>query len=47
MNEAIDSAIKAIVRKIESGGSADDAMKYAQACLNLAHVKQVVKNVNT
>lgn len=47
MNESIDDAIKAMTEKVKSEGSADHAMKFAQAALNLAYAKQVLGRIGT
>lgn len=38
----IASAIKVLAEKITSSVKADDALKYTQAALNLAHTDQVL-----
>ena len=43
METAINAAIKLLAEKITSEVKSDDALKYTQAALNLAHVLQVVK----
>ena len=39
MIETIDKAIKDLAKKIDGDIKADEALKYTQAALNLAHVK--------
>jgi len=41
MNTSINNAIKLLAEKIVNETKADDALKYTQAALNLAHVLQV------
>ena len=43
MENAIETAIKLLAEKIVGDIKADDALKYTQAALNLAHVLQVKK----
>lgn len=43
MTETIENAIKKLAEKITSDIKSDDALKYTQAALNLAHVLQVKK----
>ena len=43
METAIDAAIKLLAEKIAGDVKADDALKFTQAALNLAHVLQVKK----
>lgn len=43
METAIDAAIELLAEKITGEVKADDALKYTQAALNLAHVLQVKK----
>jgi len=43
MNEAIDKAIKELANRITNDVKGSDAMQLTQAALNLAHVKQVLK----
>lgn len=43
METAIEKAIKLLAEKITSDVKADDALKFTQAALNLAHVLQVNK----
>ena len=47
MEEAIESAIKLLAEKITGDVKADDALKFTQAALNLAHTKQVIKQANS
>jgi hypothetical protein len=41
MKETIEKAIKILAEKITTDVQSDDAMRYAQAALNLEHVLQV------
>lgn len=41
MEKAIENAIKLLAEKIDGGVKADDALKFTQAALNLAHTAQV------
>ena len=43
MNTEIENAIKLLAKKIASDMKADDALKFTQAALNLAHTAQVLK----
>jgi hypothetical protein len=43
METAIEAAIKFLAKKIVGEVKADDALKFTQAALNLAHVLQVKK----
>jgi hypothetical protein len=45
--EAINSAIKLLAEKITSDVKADEALKFTQAALNLAHVQQVQAQTST
>ena len=45
MNDKIKASIETLTEKISSGIKADDALKYTQAALNLAHVSQVLSQV--
>ena len=42
MKNAIEKAIKLLAEKINNETKSEDAIRYAQAALNLAHVQQVV-----
>ena len=42
MNEKIDHALEVLLDKIENSIASEEAMKYAQAALNLAHAKEVL-----
>lgn len=44
---AAEAAIKLLAERITSDVKADDALKFTQAALNLAHVLQVKKQVET
>ena len=44
IESAIESAIEVLATKITSDVKSDDALKYTQAALNLAHVLAVQKN---
>lgn len=41
MNTEIENAMKLLANNITTDTKADDALKYTQAALNLAHVLQV------
>jgi hypothetical protein len=41
MKNAIDAAIKLLAEQVTKDVKADDALKFTQAALNLAHVQQV------
>lgn len=41
MDEKIDTAIQNLVAQIRTNVKAEDALKFTQAALNLAHVKQI------
>ena len=41
MKEVIEKAIKTLAGKITTESKADDALKFTQAALNLAHVQSV------
>lgn len=43
MNEEIEKVISFLAKRILDGVSADDAMKYAQAALNIANAGKVHK----
>lgn len=43
MMTEIGTAIKLLANKITSDTKADDALKFTQAALNLAHTAQVLK----
>jgi hypothetical protein len=43
MNEELSKAITSLTKKSETAERADDAMKYAQAALNLSHALATVK----
>ena len=43
METAINAAIKLLAEKIVTDVKADEALKFTQAALNLAHVLQVKK----
>lgn len=45
MKAATEAAIKELIRKAISNVRPDDAMKYAQAALNLAHVLATIDNM--
>ena len=45
MKEATEAAIKALAEKVKSDMKSDDAMKYTQAALNLAHVLATLDNM--
>ena len=43
--DAVKDAVKAMADKSKSAIKSDDAMRFAQAALNLAHTAQVLKHV--
>ena len=45
MKDATEAAIKVLVNLAISNVRSDDAMKYAQAALNLAHVLATIDNI--
>lgn len=45
MKTKVEDAIKALTNKAVSEVRADDAMKFAQAALNLAHVLATIDNL--
>ena len=46
MKDEIENSIKVLVNKIANGATADEALKYTQAALNLAHTEQVLSAVS-
>lgn len=42
MKERLEKAIKVLAEKINSDVKADEAMKFMQAALNAAHVRQII-----
>lgn len=46
MNETLKNAILKLVEESLTAGRSDDAMKYAQAALNLAHALVTVDTIN-
>jgi hypothetical protein len=44
MNEAIGRAIMMLAEKITDSVKSDDAMRFSQSALNLAHTLNVLKN---
>lgn len=46
MKAEIEKAIKLLAEQVEKGMKADDALKFTQAALNLAHVLQVQAQTN-
>jgi hypothetical protein len=46
MNEATKTAIEALAKKAQEADKPGDAMQFAQAALNLAHVYGLVKNAD-
>jgi len=44
MEKAIEDAIKLLAEKIKSDVKPDEALKFTQAALNLAHVSAVQRN---
>lgn len=47
MTEAIETAIKLLAEKITGEVKGDDALKFTQAALNLAHTKATLANIPT
>lgn len=45
MTTIVEDAIKTLKEKSSSASSSDDALKYSQAALNLAHVNSVLSNI--
>ena len=45
MQEKLKEAIRANAEKATNAKSADDALKYSQAALNVAHVLATLENV--
>ena len=45
MSTIIDTAIDSLAKKVTGEIKPDDAMKYSQAALNLAHVKATNTNI--
>lgn len=45
MKTEIENAIKLLAEKVKGDVKADDALKFTQAALNLAHTAQVTKDV--
>ena len=43
--EAIDNAIKLLAEKVSGEIKSDDALKFTQSALNLAHVNAVLSNI--
>ena len=41
----VTEAMKAMAKKAQSAEKAGDAMQFAQAALNLAHAKSVIRNL--
>ena len=46
MKQESESAIKVLAAKITNDIKADDALKFTQAALNLAHVLATLDNMN-
>jgi len=46
MASEIENAIKLLAEKITGDVKSEDALRYTQAALNLAHVKQVLKQAS-
>ena len=44
MNKEIEAAIKALTARVNTDVKSDDALKFTQAALNLAHVASVLKH---
>ena len=47
MEETINNAIKFLASKVNGETKADDALKYTQAALNLAHTKAILSRPPT
>jgi len=47
MNDAISKAIQLLANKITSDIKSEDALRYTQAALNLAHVLQCNKSLDS
>lgn len=45
MKEATEAAIKVLAEKVTANMKSDDALKYTQAALNLAHVLATIDNM--
>ena len=45
MKDATEAAIKVLAEKVTSDMKSDDALKYTQAALNLAHVLATIDNM--
>lgn len=45
MKAATEAAIKVLAEKVTSDMKSDDALKYTQAALNLAHVLATIENM--
>ena len=45
MKDACEKAVKVLAEKITSETKADDAQKYTQSALNLAHVLATIANM--
>lgn len=43
MDEKIEKAIESLIDTSENASDGGEAMKFAQAALNLAHLKQVLR----
>lgn len=43
--EKMDKAINACLDKVSAVGKSDEALRYSQAALNLAHAKQILKSL--
>lgn len=46
MNEKIEAAIKTLADKAEKSVNTDEALKYSQAVLNLAHARATLAQVS-
>lgn len=46
MKEATEAAIKVLAEKVTSDTESNDALRYTQAALNLAHVLSILGNMN-
>ena len=46
MHEKLDKAIEKMTEMVAANAQADNAIKFSQAALNLAHAKQILEAVN-
>lgn len=47
MENEVKEAIKALAEKLKTNVASDEAMRYSQAALNLAHTLQVLKQTSS